>query len=59
MNWCYFFGGIFAIGIAWLVYEFVTAPEGYEDRNGFHYGQRNVLSGGRMNVTNGEQNETK
>ena len=57
MNWYYFFGGIFAIGIVWLVYEFVTAPEGYEDRSGFHYGQRNVRSDGGMDVTNGEQTE--
>ena len=57
MNWYYWIGGIFAIGIAWLIYQFVTAPEGYEDGNGFHYGQRNVRSGGEMDVTNGEQAE--
>ena len=57
MNWYYWIGGIFAIGIAWVIYQFVTAPEGYEDSNGFHYGQRNVRSGGKMDVTNGETDE--
>ena len=57
MTWYEIVGSIFAIGIAWFIYEWVTAPEGYEDTNGFHYGQRNVRSGGKMDVTNGEQAE--
>jgi hypothetical protein len=24
--------------IAWITVELLSAPEGYEDRNGFHYG---------------------
>lgn len=30
---------IILIMIAILVYSIVTAPEGYEDENGFHYGK--------------------
>ena len=58
MNWYYFFGA-WAVLVIWVIYEFVTAPEGYEDKNGFHYGQRNVRSGGKMDVTNGETDERK
>lgn len=25
--------------LGWLVYMFVTAPEGHEDSEGFHYGE--------------------
>ena len=30
--------GLF-VGAAYIVYEIVTAPEGYEDAAGFHYGK--------------------
>ncbi len=30
---------MFLLGSAFVVYLFVTAPEGYEDETGFHYGK--------------------
>jgi len=59
MTWYYWIVGIFAIGIMWVIYEWITAPEGFEDKNGFHYGQRRVRPGGEMDVTNRERNETE
>lgn len=26
--------------VGWFVYELLTAPEGYEDKGGFHYGKK-------------------
>lgn len=34
-----------AIGFIWLVYEFLTAPEGYEDNNGYHSGRKGGNNG--------------
>lgn len=30
---------IYVAGAAWLAYLMATAPEGYEDATGFHYGR--------------------
>lgn len=27
-----------AVFVLWVVIELITAPKGYEDENGFHYG---------------------
>lgn len=29
----------FCAALTWFMYHVVTAPEGYEDENGFHYGK--------------------
>ena len=43
--------------IGWLVYHFITAPMGYQDKTGFHYGQPDIRTGNGMGVTNGENDE--
>lgn len=47
----------FISAIGWLAYHFITAPMGYQDKTGFHYGQPDVRTGGNMGVTNGEKDE--
>ena len=34
----YWIIGIYITGIIWVIYEWINAPEGYEDATGFHYG---------------------
>jgi hypothetical protein len=35
-------GVLLVLGALWFVYQVVTAPIGYEDKNGFHYGNPKV-----------------
>lgn len=30
----------FAIACVWVVWQFINAPEGYEDETGFHFGRK-------------------
>ena len=39
MNW-QVAAAMFMMSLAFVVYLFVTAPEGYEDETGFHYGRK-------------------
>ncbi len=32
---------VFVLALAFVLYLINTAPEGYEDENGFHYGKPN------------------
>ena len=37
MNWLFFVGLVVVVGcLGYLVYLAITAPEGYEDEEGFH-----------------------
>jgi len=31
---------LFAISLAYVIYNMETAPDGYEDETGFHYGTK-------------------
>ena len=35
-SWGLVLGVIAVLALVWLVYMLATAPEGYEDQNGFH-----------------------
>lgn len=34
--------GLYLVGMAWLAWQLVTAPVGYEDESGFHYEKRDT-----------------
>jgi len=41
MNWLFVVAVVVVVGcLGFLVYMAITAPEGYEDKEGFHYGKK-------------------